>query len=128
MSPFQLPTHSGALHAILHQVFAGIGPDDKTAIPGLRELLGDKHDVVRKAAAVALGQIGTASIPTLAELLKDKDAAKRELAALAVAEMGSEAKSLVPALTALLKDDHETVRKAADEALYNVTKEPLKSE
>ncbi len=105
-----------------------IGPDAKAAIPGLRELLGDKHEVVRRAAVMALARIGIATIPTLAELLKDKNHANRELAALTVAEMGSEAKSLVPALTALLKDDSTAVRKAADEALYNVTKESLKSE
>jgi HEAT repeat protein len=105
------------------EALGDIGPDAKAAIPGLKELLSDKRDVVRQAAAVALGKIGSPAIPTLAELLKDKDASKREAAALAVAEMGSEAKSLVPALTALLKDDNEAVRKAADEALYNVTKE-----
>ena len=86
-----------------------IGPDAKTAIPVLAELLKDKD--VRVAAAYALGGIGPdakIAIPVLTELLKDKNV--RVAAASALGGIGPDAKTAIPALTELLKNKDFNVR------------------
>ena len=53
----------------------GIGPEAKTAVPALTDLLNDKERAVRHAAASALGNVGPeakTAIPALTELLKEQ--------------------------------------------------------
>ena len=70
----------------------------------------DKDKLVRRAAAVALGNIGPAGVPALAELLKDKDWSVRVFVAPALGQIGPEAKTAIPALAELLKNENEVVR------------------
>ena len=99
---------------------ACIGPETKAAIPLLIELFKvqntDAPNDARGAAAEALGKIGPAAIPALMPLLK-KESAARGAAASALGGMGAEAKTAVPALTELLKDEDDQVRRAAASAL-----------
>ncbi len=85
-----------------------IGPEAKTAVPALTELLKDKEARVRMASAEALVKIGPeakAAIPVVTELLKDKDSDVRSWAAEVLGEMMSEAKGAIPALTELSRDE-----------------------
>jgi HEAT repeat protein len=61
-----------------------MGPEGKSAIPVLTDLLQDKEVRIRLAAARALGSMGPeakAAIPVLTELLRDKDEGVRQNAA-----------------------------------------------
>ena len=74
----------------------GMGPEAKTAVPVLAELLKDKDSYVRLAAASALWQIGPKAetdILVLAELLKDKESYIRLAAALALWSIGPKAET-----------------------------------
>jgi type II secretion system protein G len=101
-----------------------IGPEAKTAIFALTELLNDTDAAVRQEAAVVLGRIGPAAkatIPALTELLKDEDLGIRWGTAWALGNMGPDAKAAIPALTELVKDKDESVRRVAAEALEKIT-------
>jgi len=78
-----------------------IGPEAKTAVPALTELLKDTDS--RRTAAEALGRIGPeakAAVPALTELLKDTDAAVQLHAALALLVIGPENSAAVVPLLA----------------------------
>jgi HEAT repeat protein len=65
----------------------------------------------------------TTVVLALIELLKDKDEEVRLAAAEALGNIGPNAKAAIPALTTLRKDNDEDVRKAAAEALEKIKKE-----
>ena len=56
----------------------------------------------------------------LTKSLPDTNAAVREWSAFALGRQGALSTSAVPALTTLLKDDEESVRRAAKEALERI--------
>jgi HEAT repeat protein len=85
--------------------------------PALAQLLADKDDEVRWAAADALGELGPAAapaVPALLKMLSDKDPAFRGVAADALGEgaKGNPA-AVAPALTAALKDPDRRVQESA---------------
>ena len=100
---------------------ANIGPQ---SVAALTELLQDKNEHVRYAAAWALWEIGAAAspaVPALTALLKDDEV--KDAAAGALGGIGPEAKPAVAALTELLKDKHADVRRNAVEALGKIAPE-----
>jgi HEAT repeat protein len=93
-----------------------------TTVPALAKLLKDPDGDVRVAAAEALLKIapekqGEAALVVLAEALKSPDLLIRLRAAEALAGRGPQAKSVLPALRAVLQDPEPEVRQAAREAL-----------
>ncbi len=77
----------------------------------------DKDEQVRRAAVVALGNIGAkTAIPVLTELLNDKNADVRRWAAVGLGNIGSQAS--IPALIEVLKDENALVRLVAAEARW----------
>ena len=101
----------------------------RSAIPALIKLLKEEDSGIRPVAAYALWQINPTgseariAISALIESLKDRQSSVREDAAFFLGCIGPDVKSSVPALTELLKDDDEDVRKAATEASEKIKKE-----
>jgi hypothetical protein len=95
-----------------------IGP---VAVPAIVAALRNDIEVVRRAAALALRELGPAAeaaVPALVAALKDDDGiSMRAMAATALGEIGPAA---VPALVAALKDDDEIVRKFAARVLGEI--------
>jgi hypothetical protein len=85
--------------------------DVKNAIePLLSSMKSDQSAEVRRAAALALGDIGTqakAVIPALKEALKDKSLAVNLAAVSALGQYGPQAKSVVPALRQFAKSKNK---------------------
>src|SRR5262249_55213747 len=120
---------------------AAIGPKARAAVPALANVLTDKEKHVRKAAVLALGNIGPKEVVlgplsgmlsdeqrdvrvSAAQVLRKLDPAAKEpvLVLVKAASVGSErilekigpeAKSAVPDLVSLLKNESTDVRKAA---------------
>lgn len=92
-----------------------------SAVPSLMHCLEDTSEVVRKAAAQALQQIGPAAgvaVPALIAHLSDPSEDMRCACANALERLGGEfAAPAVPALAALLQDANTSVQKAALAAL-----------
>jgi HEAT repeat protein/beta-lactamase regulating signal transducer with metallopeptidase domain len=111
-----------------------LGPDAldaatlKTAVAAMKKLLHETREYgnwcVRLDNAVALAKLDPESKPlavsALTELLKDSYWAARREAAEALGNLGPDAKAAVPALTKLLDDRQEQVRKAARVALNKI--------
>ena len=101
-----------------------LGPDAKTAVAALNELLKEEDWQTRYFAALALRQIEltgpevNAAVSTITELLKDKDCHARYMAEMALGIIGPEAK--VPALMELLNDKADMVRMQAAIALGSI--------
>jgi HEAT repeat protein len=100
------------------RALGGLGLDSRTAQPALVEALKDPEKLVRRAAAEALGQMGTEAIPLLVRLLGTENERAREGAARALGQMGLAARSTVPALLRLKKDGSSAVRTQAALALW----------
>jgi HEAT repeat protein len=97
---------------------ARLGPE---AVATLAELLRDKNDHVRYAAAWALWEVGPpakTAVPALVELLKDAEV--KDAAAGALGGIGPEATPAAAALANLLKDKDEEVRRTAADALAKI--------
>ncbi len=100
-----------------------IGPK---AVPALAELLGCPNRFVRCNVAVFLSHVNPNSPETskgvrvVTELLAAPDYRTRESAAYALGRIGHQAKSAVPAISALLDDQKGLVRIAAATALWHI--------
>jgi HEAT repeat protein len=85
-----------------------LGPTAKSAIPPLLDLLSDQDPVVRRLAALALGNIGPKEEGVQKALVRavkeETNNNARAGAAWALAQAGTEAKSTVPALLEGLKN------------------------
>jgi HEAT repeat protein len=98
----------------------------KELIPdGVRKLQSDKEPCVRSLAAWFLYAYGQGldpkdTLPVLLEGLKAPDAWARRQAAHYLGTLGPNARDAVPALTALQRDEDETVREAATKALQSI--------
>lgn len=130
--------HLGACLGLALALGTGVGPAQAQGAfylgKGLRtwaDELGRSDAASRRAAAFALGKLGSranAELPQLLKLLQgDKDAAVRETAAWAVGEVckgnrgAAEGGTVLPALTqAVAKDPDPLVRRSAAVALGNV--------
>ena len=86
------------------EALGAIGPEAKSAIPALAKAMNDSRKEVQLAAVDALGKMGAESTKALTDAVKDtsKDGAVRSKAAQGLAKIGMEARSSVPALSAVL--------------------------
>lgn len=98
-----------------------------SALSGLLPLLEDPDDVVREGAAEALGNVGRAGGPAvhsilvvLYRMLVNPDKAQRMRAAQTLARIGPNARLLIPALTATLRDKDVVVGRLAAQALVRI--------
>ncbi|HWG42852.1 MAG TPA: HEAT repeat domain-containing protein [Gemmataceae bacterium] len=89
------------------QALGDIGPDAQSAVPALTAALNDSRKEVRSAAARALGKMGSSGVETLIGILKDdsKDTTIRRQAIDSLSGLGADARSAVPVLTDLLKEN-----------------------
>ncbi|MEN6449155.1 MAG: HEAT repeat domain-containing protein [Thermoguttaceae bacterium] len=100
-----------------------IGPEARTAVPILTELLRDKNRRIRLSAASALADIdpkAEVTMPVLVELLADGDQGVRSCAAEATGKFGPMARTATPALIGLLTDRDADVRCSAAGALGKI--------
>ena len=94
-----------------------------SAIPALTELLKDNEEIVREAAAVALGQMGPKAAPALGDALKFPREDSKIAALKALRVLGQAAKDAMPATIAALKDKSVDVRIHAATALGSLKSE-----
>lgn len=93
------------------------------AVPHLAKALGDKDELVRKQAVLALGRIKSAkAIDPLVEMLKDPDWFTRLTAAAALEAIGDERGR--EAIKPLLKDNDMVVRMRIERILAKWKKQP----
>jgi len=109
--------HDAAVHVAAADALGGIGAKAQAAVPALTELLKDKDDVTRWAAARALARIGTpgtrVAVPVITEFM-----GKGEMAyyngTLVLAAMGPEAREALPLLAKRNDDLSSFARWAID--------------
>ncbi len=90
------------------------------AVPALVEALKDERWLVRKGAAMALGELrreATGCAPALLQALKDERSEVRAAAAEALGQIDAPADEVVPALVRALQDEERSVRFQAGKAL-----------
>jgi HEAT repeat protein len=115
-----LRTRSVALRIAAARSLAGLGLDARPAQSALVDALKNPDKDVRRAAAEALGQMGTEVLPVLVRLLGNADSLLREGAARALGQMGLPARSAVKALEKLRKDPISPVRTQVALALWSI--------
>jgi HEAT repeat protein len=107
-----------------------MGTKARKAVPALIEALRDTYMPVRKAAVLALGEIGPdarEAAPALGEvLLGDEEAAVRRRAAVALGEIGA-VEAVAELKAARSEDDNEGVRQMATAALAEIEAKGLKA-
>jgi hypothetical protein len=104
------PQHQGRFSA----AFRLIGPEARAAVPTLLGLLKGPDEYSRAAAAAALGSVTGREykpdprvVPALAERIKKGGPQERYAAAWALGRIGPNARTAVPALIELLKDEQQ---------------------
>ena len=101
-----------------------LGPQAKQAVAGIQRLLQDPNPEVRLAAGEALWKVdrqAQAVLPVFVEGLKNqKSWALRGGSIAALGQMGPEAKTAVPDLIEMLKDQYEDIRQLAVDALAQI--------
>ncbi len=100
------------------------GPKVAAAVPALTATLGRGDTEARVGAMRALSAIGPAaepSLPAVARGLKNPDPRMRIESARTLGGFGSAARAFVPALREALEDPDSDVRKAASEAVLQIT-------
>jgi HEAT repeat protein len=98
--------------------------DVKKAIPALVDVLKkDKDPTVRRAVALALGQVDpdpALAVPALVAALKDKAPPVRIASATALGQLGDNAKDAIPALQQAQRDKDKALSRAAGMALRSI--------
>ena len=87
-----------------------IGPEAKSSVPALAELLAANDEEVRRDAAYGLAGIGPeakAAMPRLIEALSDENLTVRGHACAALGNIGPQAKAAVPALVQRIREVHD---------------------
>jgi hypothetical protein len=110
------------------QALCGLGSAvPPSALSGLMPLLEDPDDAVREGAAEALGNVGRGGGPAvhsilvaLYRMLVNPDVTQRMRAAQTLARIGPNARLLIPALTATLRDKDIVVGRLAAQALVRI--------
>ena len=97
-----------------------LGEKAAEAAPALVELLPDKNEDVRLAAAIVLGKIGKPAVEPLVKALDSKDADVRFYAVWSLAFVGPNAKIAEPALLKAMSDPAAPVRRKAAYALGRI--------
>ena len=95
------------------EALGNVGPEAKTAIPALSAALNDEKKEVAEAAIDALGKFGHDSLAALTSAHKDanKDPSVRRKAAVALGKIGPRARSVVPAMTAIVSGKAKAAKK-----------------
>jgi HEAT repeat protein len=101
-----------------------LGPHAVAAVPALVKALQDDDATVYSKAIFALARAGKPAVPALIEALKSENSQVREGAAEVLGEIGKDAKTAVPQLKDLLKDNAPHVRVQAAMALYRAEYRP----
>ena len=107
-----------------------IGRDAKAAVPSLKVALDNQDPQVRLNAAVALARIEPqeeSHVLLLVQFLKVRDPSIRATAAGSLGEMGGHARSAIPALRQLARDDDdESVLREVNPALEAIESDTAK--
>lgn len=98
----------------------GTAPVDDAVVRRLIDSLNDPDLDVRQNLAIALARIGPASVEPLIEALRDKNSDRRAGAAHALGLIGVGARTALPGLLDLLKDDDVGVRRQASYAIGRI--------
>ncbi|MDA0840696.1 MAG: HEAT repeat domain-containing protein [Planctomycetota bacterium] len=96
---------------------------DERSVSALTSLLDDKHERVRRAAVMSLGQMGStakAAVPHLVPKLQDEDALMRKVSAFSMAQIGESADGAVNGLQKMLDDEDRYNRFYAGLALRRI--------
>ena len=104
-----------------------MGPEAAAALPEIKKLLKQKDGLLRVAAAEAIWRIdhADAAVPTLMEILRDDEQHRLDALA-ALGGIGPPARSSVPALLRIWKEDDESERWYAAQALKRIDPEAAK--
>jgi HEAT repeat protein len=117
----RLQDPSGVVRVEAANAINRIEPGNKTGVPTILAALRDPDLGVRcYAVATAREPLQldpTHSVPVLIEALTDKDSYVRRHAAIDLGLIGMSAKGAIPALEKATKDENESVREQATEAL-----------
>lgn len=99
------------------------GPDAKTAIPQLKQIMDTDKTGLRYDAATALGRIGPDALPILLEKAKQGQPNDRLAGLKGIEAMGPQAKDAVPHLIEMLKDNDKVVVATSAQTLAAIGKE-----
>jgi HEAT repeat protein len=97
-----------------------LGPAAYSAMPALREGLGNDFPYVRNRCSEALFKMGPASVPELIKALKSENLDVRSLASAVLEKLGPASKPAIPALVASLDDPASIIQAAAGRALTRI--------
>jgi hypothetical protein len=103
--------------SLAFQVLCQLGPEAKTAVPGLVRMLGDPNAGLRELASRVLAEIGPASVPALIQKLSKEEENVKVMAAATLERIGPGAKAAMPALHNVLTHGPLSLRYAAARAL-----------
>src|SRR5262249_40426544 len=92
----------------------------KPVTAALCKMTKDPETEVKLAALRALGACGKPAVPVLTEALKDLHSEVLVVAAGSLGRIGPEAREAIPGLLLLWKDDEETIKNAAGDALKKI--------
>lgn len=105
----------------LVKLLGTFGAGAKDAVPNIASLLRNKDPNMRKAASLALGNMGPTAAKAAAKALSNKKSYVRLAAASSLSRMGASAKDVLPLLEARLKKEKKKdVKAAIQNAIQNI--------
>jgi hypothetical protein len=107
------------------EAFAFVGPEGKTAIPGLARLLDKSNGQRAYRAAYSLGKLGPDALPPLLAGLTNKSPEAREGCVRAIRNIGTNAIAALPALRKVFHDPDIGVRTVATNAVRSIAPQAL---
>jgi hypothetical protein len=120
-----LPTDIEQTGPYIAKTLGEIGPPARSAVPTLRKYLRERHEPRPGEAAQALWRIDPNecefTLPMLIEAAQDRRA-NRLLAVRALGAMGPKAKTALPVLQTLAKDEEEPLQAAVEQSINSVTR------
>ncbi len=110
---------NGCVRSNAVQMIGYLGPQARSALPTLYRGLRDTEPQVQRSAMLALGKVqGAEAVPVLTGFLQDPYL--KYTAALTLERLGPSARTAIPALEALAREDDEYSRRSADDALSRI--------